>query len=118
MGCKRSRVRISPPRPLERMERGMDRVNVGLLGLGTVGSGVAELLLRRRAFLARQAGVPIVLKKIVTRHPRRVRSVRVPDGMISGRPADILEDPQIHLVVELIGGVTTARKAVLAAIRA
>lgn len=93
----------------------MEKINVGLFGLGTVGSGVAKTLLSRRDFLTRQAGVRMVLKKVCTRHPRRKRPVRVDPRLLTADPRQILEDPDIQVVVELIGGVHPAKEILLRA---
>ena len=95
----------------------MEKINVGLLGLGTVGSGVAKMLLTRREFIARRAGVPIALKKICVRHLRRSRTFRVDSRLITGNPVQVVEDPDIHVVVELMGGIHPAKELVLRAIR-
>ena len=95
----------------------MDKVNVGLIGLGTVGSGVAKMLLQRRDFLARRAGIPLSLRKVAVRHSRRARAGFDP-RLIIGSPKEILQDPDIHVVVELIGGIHPAKEIVLGAIAA
>src|SRR3989338_8398727 len=93
----------------------MDKVNVGLIGLGTVGSGVAKMLLSRRQFLARKAGIPPSLGTVSARLPRRSR-VGVDPRMITGSPREILQDPDIQVVVELMGGIHPAKEIVLGAI--
>ena len=94
----------------------MDKVNVGLIGLGTVGSGVAKMLLTRGEFLARRAGVRLALRRVCVRNPRRVRSVRIDSRLVTRDPGVILEDPEIQVVVELMGGVHPAKELVLKAI--
>ena len=95
----------------------MDKVNVGLIGLGTVGSGVAKMLLARKEFLARRAGIPLSLKKVCVRRRNLNRWVRVDSRLITTNPKDILNDPDIHVVIELIGGVHPAKEIVLQAIK-
>ncbi len=95
----------------------MDKINVGLIGLGTVGSGVAKMLLSRREFLARRAGIPLVLKKVCVRRRNRARWVRVDSRLLTTNPKDILNDPEIDVVVELIGGAHPAKEIVLQAIK-
>ena len=94
------------------------KVNVGLLGLGTVGTGVAKVLLERSRWMAQRAGVEIALTRIATRHPQRQRPVRLRPGLVTTNPQAILNDPEIHVVVELIGGLHPARELIHAAIRA
>ncbi|MBI3318632.1 MAG: homoserine dehydrogenase [Candidatus Omnitrophica bacterium] len=95
----------------------MDKINVGLIGLGTVGSGVAKMLLSRGEFLARRAGVGLALKKVLVAHPRRVRPVRIDPRFVTGNPAALLEDPEIQVVLELMGGIHPAKELVLKAMK-
>ena len=79
-------------------------INIGLLGLGVVGGGVAEALLGRPQAIAGQVGRPVHLKKALVRDPSRNRDVALPAGVITTNPEDILADPEISVVVEVIGG--------------
>ncbi len=92
------------------------RVNVGLIGLGTVGSGVARVLLEKRHVLEERVGTRIVLKRICDRNPRR-NTLRVPPGLLTTDPKNILRDPAIHVVVELIGGLQPAKSLILEAMK-
>uniref|UniRef100_A0A7C3Z2R9 Homoserine dehydrogenase n=1 Tax=Desulfobacca acetoxidans TaxID=60893 RepID=A0A7C3Z2R9_9BACT len=94
----------------------MPQVFVGLIGCGTVGSGVARLLVSRADAFSRRLGVPLHLKKVAEVDPARVQAAGVDPGLFTCRDRDILDDPAIDIVVELIGGVETARDLVLAAI--
>ena len=78
---------------------------------------MAKMLLTRREFLARRAGVALSLRRVCVRHPRRARPL-VDARIISGSPRQILQDPDIHVVVELMGGIHPAKEIVLGAIRA
>lgn len=95
----------------------MDKINVGLVGFGTVGSGVAKMLLSRRDFFARRVGIPLVLKRVATRHLRRSRAVRIDPRLMTANPQAILEDPDIDVVVELIGGIHPAKEVILQALQ-
>ena len=79
-------------------------INIGLLGLGVVGGGVAEALVSRPQAIAGQVGRPVHLKKALVRDPSRNRDVALPAGVITTNPEDILADPEISVVVEVIGG--------------
>ncbi|MBW1991914.1 MAG: homoserine dehydrogenase, partial [Deltaproteobacteria bacterium] len=94
----------------------MKPINVGLIGFGTVGEGVVRLLTERPELLSRRLGVPLVLKKVADIDPARPRGLSLPPGVFTDRNQDILDDPEIDIVVELIGGTTAARDLVLAAI--
>ena len=91
----------------------MNALGIALIGCGTVGSGVARLLLEHGDRLAARAGRPLALRKIVVRDPAKSRGVTVPAGMLTSSLADVLGDPAIDVAVELVGGVDWARRAVI-----
>ena len=83
----------------------MDRsINVGLLGLGVVGSGVAEALTQKSALIAQQIGRPICITRILVRDLDKPRALELPPSLLTTNPGDILEDPSVDLVVEVMGG--------------
>jgi len=94
----------------------MKEIQVGLIGLGTVGSGVAKVLFDNAEVLAQRMGGKLRLKKIVDLDLDRPRPVKPPRKMLSTRVEDILGDKRIQIVVELIGGMEPARTFILAAI--
>jgi homoserine dehydrogenase len=96
----------------------MDPFNIALIGCGTVGGGVARLLLDQRDRLAARAGRPVVLRRVVVRDPDRPRSLVLPRDLLGTDPAAAWADPQVHAVVELVGGTGAARSFVLAALAA
>jgi homoserine dehydrogenase len=96
----------------------MGQVNVGLIGLGTVGSGVARALLEKAHLLEQRIGTRIVLARVCDRHFRQAKSLRLPAARLTKDPLTILRDPDIHVVVELIGGLEPARTYILQALRA
>jgi len=79
-------------------------IGIGLLGLGTVGSGLAEVLVTRAGNLAEQAGIPLILKKALVRDVNKQRSVALSTSLLTNRPEEILSHPEVDIVVELIGG--------------
>ena len=91
---------------------------VGLLGFGVVGSGVVKVMEENAVLIAARSGVPIKIKRIIDRDPFRPRPVSVPHEMLSARPEDAWEDPDISIVVEAIGGVRPSKEYILAALRA
>ena len=93
-------------------------LGVALIGCGTVGGGVAAILLDHRDRLAARAGRPIVLRRVVVRDPAKPRPVKLPADLVATDPAAALADPSVHVVVELIGGTTTAKAVVLDALAA
>lgn len=94
------------------------QINIGILGLGTVGCGTVEVLRRNTELLAARAGCQLNITRIATRHPDKPRPVAVDPAILSGNADDVLNDPNIHIVAELIGGVEPARDYVLRAIAA
>ena len=86
----------------------IQEINVGLLGLGVVGGGVAATLLDQSLGISKNVGLPVNLKKVLVRDSNKSRDSSVPAGLITTNPADILADPSIHIVVEVIGGTEPA----------
>ena len=96
----------------------MRTVNIGIIGGGTVGGGVVQALRRNGALMASRLGVRLRVGRIVVRSPRKKRPVKLPKAALTADWKNIVNDPKIDLVVELIGGITTAKAVVLAALRA
>jgi homoserine dehydrogenase len=84
-------------------------VGIGLLGLGTVGRGVAEVLAGRAQGLAEKAGVPLVLKKVLVRDVRKRRPAKTSLDLLTDQPDEVLSHPDVDIVVELIGGERPAK---------
>lgn len=93
-------------------------LGVALIGCGTVGGGVAKLLLEQAARLEQRAGRRLALRKVVVRDPKKARAVDLPADLIATDPAAALADPSVHVVCELMGGTTLAKKHILAALAA
>ena len=95
----------------------MKKVNVGIIGFGTVGSGVAEVLSKRASMLKEKSGVSICIKKICDKDLRSRRSVKVKKTVLTRDVNAILKDPGIDIVVELIGGIHPAKELILKALK-
>ncbi len=91
----------------------MKPVKVGLLGLGTVGGGTHQVLMRNAEEINRRAGRRIEVVSAAVRHPERHVDVVLP---LATDPFDLVRDPEIDIVVELIGGIEPARQLILEAI--
>ncbi|HYR43595.1 MAG TPA: homoserine dehydrogenase, partial [Terriglobia bacterium] len=91
-------------------------INVGIIGLGTVGSGALRILRDNAELIRRRVGVPVDVTKVAVRDVTRDRGILVPAGILTTDPLQIIEDPNIDIVVELIGGYEPARDLILAAI--
>ena len=87
-----------------------DSVGIGLLGMGVVGGGVVQVITEKRSHLTDMIGSPIELRGVLVRDPSKPRAVELPDGLITTDPRDILENPEVDIVVELIGGEQPARQ--------
>ncbi|MFH1485434.1 MAG: homoserine dehydrogenase [Chloroflexota bacterium] len=79
-------------------------IEIGLMGLGTVGSGVATTLHEKAEHIASQAGCPLNIRRILMRHDGRTRPVPAFERHLSTNADDILSDPEIDIVVEVMGG--------------
>jgi homoserine dehydrogenase len=91
----------------------VEKTKVAIVGLGTVGSGVAKLLLDHGDRTARHAGRTLWLEKAVVRDLSKVRGCELPAGVLTENLADVLEDQSIEVVAQLIGGLEPARSIML-----
>jgi homoserine dehydrogenase len=91
----------------------MEPLNIALIGCGTVGSGVARLLLEHPQRLAARAGRPLVLRHVVVRDPTRERPVKLPRELITTDVRKVVEDPTVHVAVEVVGGEDFAKRTIL-----
>jgi homoserine dehydrogenase len=94
-----------------------DTVGIGFLGCGTVGSAVLRLLHEHRDDIVERSGCRFDVRRIAVREPDRTRDVPVPADRFTGDPASVVGDPEVSVVVELMGGVDPARDLVLSALR-
>ena len=94
------------------------RINVGLLGWGTVGTGVSKILLKQGDLIFRNSGVRLQLRKIAKRTlPASGSGVQLPADCLTTKPAQVVDNPEIDVVVEMIGGVPDARRLISRALR-
>ena len=89
-----------------------------VIGCGTVGSGVVKILTEHAGRLEQRSGRAMSLRRVVVRDLAKPREVSVPPGIVGTDSAAALRDPSVHVVVELIGGTTTAKRVVLDALAA
>lgn len=92
-------------------------LQLGLAGLGTVGSGVYETLCRNHDLLEARAKISYQIKKVAVHNLKRKREVQVVPELLTDRWQDLVEDPEIDIIIELIGGVTDAYALIKAALR-
>ena len=86
----------------------MREVGIGIAGFGTVGGGVLSILRRHAGDIEARLGARIVVRRVAVRDPEKDRPVGVERGLVTTRLDDLLDDPAIAVVVELIGGVDQA----------
>lgn len=94
------------------------RTNVAIIGMGTVGAGVAQLLIDHGDRTARHAGKTIWLSKAVVRDLQKPRGIDLPAGVLTDSIDEVLNDPEIDVVVQLMGGLSPARETMLRAMEA
>ncbi len=95
----------------------MSAVNIGLLGCGTVGSGVYHLIQKNQDLLQEAVGVPVKVKRILVKDPDEPRPFEADRKLMVTEPEPILEDPEIDIMVELIGGTEPALSLILESIK-
>jgi homoserine dehydrogenase len=91
-------------------------IGIGLLGVGTVGSGVVKLLRANESEIAQRAGRRLCIKRILERDQERLRSLGLTE-LGANSFQDLLDDPEIQIIVELLGGIEPARTYLLEALR-
>ncbi|MBW2673853.1 MAG: homoserine dehydrogenase [Deltaproteobacteria bacterium] len=92
-------------------------ISIGLIGFGTIGSGVVKLLQDNEELIRKRLGARLVIRKIADIDITTPRPVKVDRAILTTDVQEILNDPEISIVVELVGGYTHAKKIVLEAIR-
>ncbi|MDN4609201.1 homoserine dehydrogenase [Sporosarcina highlanderae] len=95
-----------------------NEINIGLLGFGVVGSGVATILHKHQADLIHKLGVPVKIKKILVKDVTKKRDTDLPYDIFTSNPDEVIEDPTIDLIVEVIGGTIEAKQSIERALRA
>lgn len=94
----------------------MKELNVGIIGFGTVGAGVAEILLTNSEVIAKRAGIKLALKRIADLDITTDRGIKVPEGVLTTDASVAIRECDI--IVELVGGTTVAKKFILDALKA
>jgi len=94
----------------------MKRVNIGLLGLGNIGSGTYKVLEQNRAHIEKTTGIDLRITRILEIDTARDRGFAVAPGVFTQDPDDIFSDPDIDVVIELLGGIEPATTFMLSAL--
>ncbi len=90
------------------MGKGADAIGIGLLGCGVVGTGILELLEANRATIEARLGAKLEVRKIAVRSQDKPRKFALPKGVLAAKGEDVVDDPQVDVVVEVIGGIEPA----------
>lgn len=94
------------------------KVGVGILGGGNVGGVLARRLLEDREVISAKSGLELELRGVAVRSLEKERPFTLPEGLLTDRPQDLVDDPKVQLVVELMGGLDPAGGLVLRALEA
>jgi homoserine dehydrogenase len=94
----------------------MRKIGVGLVGWGTVGCGVIEVLRENAEVIESRLGVPLELRRVADMNIERERPVSVPRELLTTNVDDIFQDPDIRIVIELIGGLKAAKTIICKAL--
>ena len=113
--CKNNLSHLGFPGTLSAPE--MRKITIGLVGCGTVGTGVVQALARNGALMGSRLGVKLSLERVAVRNPRKARAARLSKRLVSNDWESLVRDPKIDVVIELMGGTTVARKVVNEALK-
>ncbi len=94
----------------------MKQINIGLLGCGTVGTGVAKILIENKDVVASRVGASLSLQHVADIDIKRNRGIKFDEGVLVADARKVVDDPEIDIIVEMIGGVEIAKELILRAI--
>lgn len=95
----------------------MKAISIGLLGLGTVGCGVVQIIKNHQDKLIHQVGCPVVVKKILVQNLHKIRPVEIDPTVLTSNAEEILFDEDIDVVIEVMGGVQETKDYLITALR-
>ncbi|NWF51843.1 MAG: homoserine dehydrogenase [Nitrospirae bacterium] len=93
-----------------------NKISVGIIGFGTVGTGTVKILLENKDIIKERLGFEIDLRRIADLDIERDRGIKLPEGILTTNVDAVLKDPEIDIVVELIGGIRPAKDFIMDAI--
>ena len=103
---------------MDQVEQKERPLQLGLAGLGTVGTGVYETLQRNHDILEARAKIPFSVKKVAVRDLDKPREVEIPSGHLTDNWRDLVQDPDIDIIIELIGGTKDAYDLIVSSLKA
>jgi homoserine dehydrogenase len=95
----------------------MKLVKVGVIGFGVVGTGTIKILLNQRELIKKRTGIDIILKKVADKDIERPREINLSKEILTTDAWEIIKDPEIDIVVELVGGTTIAKEFIIEALK-
>ncbi|KUP41206.1 homoserine dehydrogenase [Bacillus velezensis] len=96
----------------------MEAIRIGLLGLGTVGSGVVKIIQDHQDKLMHQVGCPVTIKKVLVKDINKKRDADLPKEVLTTEVYDVIDDPEVDVIIEVIGGVEQTKQYLLDALKA
>ena len=94
----------------------MKEIKIGILGLGTVGTGIARLLQENGPLITARLGAALTLKKAADIDLEKDRGIQFEDGVLTSDANEVVNDPEIDIILEMIGGETIAKDFIIKAI--
>ncbi|KJD53317.1 homoserine dehydrogenase, partial [Bacillus amyloliquefaciens] len=91
---------------------------MGLLGLGTVGSGVVKIIQDHQDKLTHQVGCPVTIQKVLVKDKDKKRDVDLSKDVLTTEAYDVIQDPEVDVIIEVIGGIEETRRYLLDALQA
>ncbi|AOU02207.1 homoserine dehydrogenase [Bacillus amyloliquefaciens] len=96
----------------------MEAIRIGLLGLGTVGSGVVKIIQDHQDKLMHRVGCPVTIKKVLVKDIDKKRDADLPKEVLTTEVYDVIDDPEVDVIIEVIGGVEQTKQYLLDALKA
>ena len=103
---------------LARVSEQQREIRVGLLGCGNVGGALVPLVAERADEIARRTGVRLAITRVAVRNTARDRGIDFGDGVLTHDAMSVVTDPEVDVVIEVIGGIEPARELISTALRA
>jgi len=95
----------------------MQNISIGLIGFGTIGTGVVKVLQKNAALIRQRLGIALVLKRIADLDITAARRVTVSKNLLTTDALQVIDDPEIDIIVELMGGIQPAKQFILRALK-
>ena len=95
----------------------MEAISIGLLGLGTVGTGVVQIIRNHQDKLMHQIGCPVYIRKVLVKDMEKERGEGIDRSLLTNNPSDILDDQEIDVIIEVMGGIEETRVHLLKALQ-